>query len=62
MVPFDLLKKALSLYMRMCIHKAASAKERGSGEKEGVWFVEEVTGVLRWCREVLLPAFNENLQ
>ncbi len=59
MVPFDLLKKALSLYMRMCIHKALSGKEGGVSEREGAWFAEEVSGVLRWCREVLLPAFSE---
>ena len=58
MVPFDLLKKAFSLYMRMCIHKAADSQDK----KEGAWLAEEVAGVLKWCREVLLPMFDEKLQ
>ncbi len=62
MVSFDLLKKAFSLYMRMCIHKAADSKEGGVDKKEGAWLVDEVAGVLKWCREVLLPMFNEKLQ
>ena len=59
MVPFDLLKKALSLYMRMCIHKALSGHEGMVSEREGAWLTEEVTGVLKWSRDVLLPAMSE---
>ena len=62
MVPFDLLRKSLSLYIRMCIHKAADSREGGANEEEEAWFVEEVMGVLRWSKEVLLPAFSDNLQ
>jgi len=54
--PFDLLKKALFLYMRMCIHKRLESG--GVASDEEAWFNEEVRGVLRWCGKVVLPALS----
>ena len=52
LLPFALLRKALSLYTRMCIHRRV-----GFSEKEA-WFVEEIKDMLKWCTKVLLPQLN----
>ncbi len=59
-VPFDLLKKALNLHIRICIHKKAEKADLGGKGGEEVWFVEEVTELLRWCDRVLVPALHYN--
>lgn len=60
MVPFDLLRKSLSLYVRMCIHKRVESGGEGRTSDEEAWFAEEVRGVLRWSTKVLLPALSDN--
>lgn len=58
-VPFGLLRSALSLYLRMCIHKRCAAKGGGDSDEEA-WFVGEVKEALGWCARVLLPQLDES--
>ena len=61
-VPFELLKKAFSLYLRMCVHR----RVRGIGgratkdeEGEEAWLIEEMKDIQQWCTDVLLPPLTE---
>lgn len=49
---FELLSSALSLYIRLAMHK----KSEGKGQHD---FAEVVTEILAWSDRVVIPSLNE---